>query len=202
MGFWQAGFRPIGLDIKKQKRYPFEFIQLDLTDENAPRVLRDLVRQHRPALITASPPCPTYSVTKHGATHAHNPHQNERLILATRYLHKRSASGIPLLIENVEGAKSELDPHKTVRLCGSSHPFACASGGTACSSSPLPASKRRRVTMTGNSCTGLTNIKTARRRARSRCSGTRARAFSTPALLVNSTSRSSTCSAVLWESTG
>src|SRR5215471_11330739 len=54
MGYHRAGFEVIGVDIKAQPRYPFEFVQADALE-----VLSDLGMWFWPGLnaIHASPPC-------------------------------------------------------------------------------------------------------------------------------------------------
>jgi len=100
MGYHRAGFEVVGIDIETQKHYPFEFIQADFFE---------YVREHghKFDVIHASPPCQAYS--RAGAVHKNkHPH----LIAPTREL--LIATGLPYVIENVEGA-----PLKAVIfLCG------------------------------------------------------------------------------------
>jgi len=60
MGYHRAGFEVVGVDIKKQKRFPFEFIQADALE-----VLEDKAFLASFDVITASPPCQTHSSTRH-----------------------------------------------------------------------------------------------------------------------------------------
>lgn len=103
-GYAMAGFEPTGVDIEKQKRYPYEFIQAD-----AMEVLRDRAFLESFDFIHASPPCQCYSVTKHlsNGNHPDLVGPVRELLLAT---------GKPYVIENVVGAPL-IYP---VRLCGSS----------------------------------------------------------------------------------
>lgn len=89
MGLYRAGFEVVGVDIKPQPNYPFEFHQADALD--FPTDGFDF--------IWASPPCQAYSVTrKIGGTGDQHP----ELVEPVR--EKLIASGIPYVIENVPGA--------------------------------------------------------------------------------------------------
>jgi len=59
-GYADAGFEVVGIDIKKQKRYPFTFIQADCLE-----ILQDLDYLRTFDVIAASPPCQTHSRTQH-----------------------------------------------------------------------------------------------------------------------------------------
>ena len=108
MGYHLAGFEVVGVDIKKQKRYPFEFIQADALE-----VLQDMHFLKTFDVLTASPPCQTHSSTKHlrnaqGKTTSKIdliPETREGLIKAQK----------PYVIENVPGAPLN---HPVV-MCGS-----------------------------------------------------------------------------------
>ncbi|SJM61278.1 DNA cytosine methyltransferase [Gulosibacter sp. 10] len=114
-GYADAGFDVIGVDIEDQPRYPYDVIVGDALE-----LLRQLLdRRAHPVIgyalsdfdaIHASPPCQGYStVTPDRSKHS-------RMIPAVRGL--LEATGLPYVIENVEGARAEMrDP---VRLCGSS----------------------------------------------------------------------------------
>lgn len=91
MGYHQVGFEVVGVDIKPQPRYPFEFIQA-----NCLEVGPDLMRRANAA--HASPPCQAHSDLKH----MHNAKQHEDLVPATRAMLR--ASGLPFVMENVEGS--------------------------------------------------------------------------------------------------
>lgn len=101
VGYYRAGFDEIvGVDIKRQRRYPFQFVQADALE---------YVRQHGHEfdMIHASPPCQVYSVT---APLSNGNHPD--LIVPTRAA--LQATGKPYVIENVEGAPL-LEP---IMLCG------------------------------------------------------------------------------------
>jgi DNA (cytosine-5)-methyltransferase 1 len=106
-GYQLAGFEVVGIDIKKGKRYPFQYIQksvLELTPE-------DLEPYD---LIHSSPPCQLFSATRHLRNAQGKKSDKLDFIEPTRKL--LIESGKPYIIENVVGAPL-MDP---VRLCGSS----------------------------------------------------------------------------------
>jgi len=112
VGYHRAGFEVVGVDIRPQPNYPFEFVQADALDYL--HVHEDWLGKGIPEMgdfdaIHASPPCQAYSVTAslHGAEHPD-------LVGPTRQLLEET--GLPYVIENVVGAPL-LNP---VRLCGSS----------------------------------------------------------------------------------
>jgi len=90
MGYWRAGFDVVGVDIKPQKHFPFQFVQGD--------ALQPPVDLRKFSAIHASPPCQAHSSLRW----MHNAKQHEDLIPATRALLR--SSGLPYVIENVLGA--------------------------------------------------------------------------------------------------
>ena len=109
VGYARAGFEVIGVDIKKQKRYPYQFIQADALDVLADK---DFISQFD--VIAASPPCQTHSATKHLRNAQGKSTNKIDLIPQTR--EGLIASGKIYIIENVPGAPL-IDP---VVMCGSS----------------------------------------------------------------------------------
>lgn len=103
MGYHRAGFEVIGIDIEPQPNYPFEFLRGDVL-ELPSRFFLDFDAIH------ASPPCQGYSTKTPDAS------KHPRLIVPTRVLLEQS--GLPYVIENVDGAKNYMLNPK--RLCGSS----------------------------------------------------------------------------------
>jgi DNA (cytosine-5)-methyltransferase 1 len=104
MGYHRAGFEVVGVDIRPQPNYPFEFVQDDA-----------LLRLEGPwpeqfDAIHASPPCQAFTV--YGNTG--NVGDYPDLIAPTRELLR--ATGLPWVIENVPGAPLE---NPTV-ICGTS----------------------------------------------------------------------------------
>lgn len=105
MGYHRAGFDVVGVDVKPQPRYPFEFVQADVSALQS-HDLRDYDAVH------ASPPCQdwsqlhrNYGAPEHGTGH---------LLQSTLRLLRES--GRPWVVENVVGAPL---PSAFV-LCGSS----------------------------------------------------------------------------------
>jgi len=108
-GYADAGFDVVGIDIKKQKRYPYEFIQADCLE-----ILQDLDYLRTFDVIAASPPCQTHSRTKHLRDAQGGTTTKLDLIPQTRAALIESA--VPYVIENVPGAPL-INP---VQYCGSS----------------------------------------------------------------------------------
>lgn len=106
VGYHRAGFDVVGVDMNPQPRYPFAFIQADALALDL-RFVRSFDAIH------ASPPCQHHSDL---AKRNKNAHKHPDLIPQTRALLK--ASGLPYIIENVEGAPL-VDP---VVLCGTMFP--------------------------------------------------------------------------------
>jgi DNA (cytosine-5)-methyltransferase 1 len=102
-GYYEAGFEPIGIDIKPQPRYPFRFIRLDVTTLNSVYLST--------APIHASPPCQKYTVLNSWNLENGNPD----LIPFTREFLK--LTGQRYIIENVPG--SPLEIANIIELCGS-----------------------------------------------------------------------------------
>jgi DNA (cytosine-5)-methyltransferase 1 len=109
MGYHRAGFDVVGVDIKPQPHFPFEFIQADWEEPLAylPRLWE---REGIPYAIHASPPCQRYSTmtAKWGRQEQH-----PDLVAPVREALQEIE--VPFVIENVEGAPL-LNP---VMLCGS-----------------------------------------------------------------------------------
>lgn len=101
VGYHRAGFDVVGVDIKPQPHYPFEFHQADAIE-----YLSETLAEGFDA-IHASPPCQAYS----SATRDHSKHPD--LYAPTR--DALVATGLPYIIENVIGAPYS---HGFI-LCGS-----------------------------------------------------------------------------------
>lgn len=109
-GYHRAGFEVIGVDIFDQPLYPFAFIQGDALD-----LLGDLhsaIWDHEPVAIHASPPCQFATAYGRNAKHVRDDHPN----LIPRVRELLVASGLPYVIENVEGARGHLI--EPARICG------------------------------------------------------------------------------------
>ena len=107
MGYHRAGFEVVGVDIKPQKNYPFEFHQADAIEFG-----RKYGREF--SVIHASPPCQGYTTMNQRWNDARESHP--KLIAETREILKDT--GKEYIIENVCGAKAEMD--RPFQLCGSS----------------------------------------------------------------------------------
>lgn len=104
VGLHRAGFEVVGVDIKPQPHYPFEFHQADAL--TFPLDGFDF--------IWASPPCQAY-------TKAQRLRKQEHPDLIAPVRRRLEASfGKPYVIENVPGAP--LNPFRSVMLCGSMFP--------------------------------------------------------------------------------
>jgi DNA (cytosine-5)-methyltransferase 1 len=100
MGYHRAGFEVVGVDIKPQKHFPFEFHQADAMA--FPLGGFDAIH--------ASPPCQRYSVAS--KSHNGNPHSHPDLIGLTR--ERLTKSGSVWVMENVVGAPMR----SPLMLCG------------------------------------------------------------------------------------
>ena len=105
-GLQQAGFHVTGVDISRQPNYCGD----DFVLGDALEFLRSADLSQF-AYITASPPCQAYSVLRH----APGEHRDADLIGPTREALIRT--GLPYVIENVEGARDRLI--NPIILCGS-----------------------------------------------------------------------------------
>ena len=106
MGYHRAGFDVFGVDIEPQPDYPFEFRRYDVLDLDPAHLAEAFDAVH------ASPPCQSFTAYRrkgHGVGDT-----APDLIAPTRAL--LEATGLPWIMENVEGAPLN-DP---VRCCGSS----------------------------------------------------------------------------------
>lgn len=101
-GYHQAGFDVVGVDIKPQPHYPFEFYEMDAL---AWTMFVGFVAVH------ASPPCQAFSDLQKRSRGDY-----PKLIEPTRRM--LAQSGLPYVIENVEGAPL-VNP---VMLCGTMFP--------------------------------------------------------------------------------
>lgn len=102
-GYHRAGFEIVGVDIDPQPHYPFEFHQADAM--TFPLDGFDAVH--------ASPPCQRYSDLA-----ARNGNADDWPDLVGPIIERLAASGLPYVVENVEGAPVP-DP---VVLCGTMFP--------------------------------------------------------------------------------
>lgn len=119
MGYYRAGFDVIGIDIKPQPNYPFEFQQRDALKMlewvvSTERALSHVGGWGHVAAIHASPPCQSYLNLGAVNRKMGRRYEHADLISATRKL--LIETGLPYVIENVADAKPQmLEP---VRVCG------------------------------------------------------------------------------------
>lgn len=100
-GYHRAGFDVVGVDIKPQKHYPFEFHQGDAL--TFPTDGFDAIH--------ASPPCQAHSALKT----MHNARKGFHADLIPQTRQKLQESGLPWVIENVPGSTLS---RGSVMLCG------------------------------------------------------------------------------------
>jgi DNA (cytosine-5)-methyltransferase 1 len=105
MGYHRAGFDVVGVDIKPQPHYPFEFHRQDVFELLASTPLKfDFVH--------ASPPCQLFSRAGKLRDAQGGRASSVDLVGRTRFM--LQASGAPYVIENVPGS-----PIQGVTVCGS-----------------------------------------------------------------------------------
>ena len=107
MGYAEAGFDVTGIDIKHGKRYPYTYIRGDVRDYLNVEFLSQF------DVIVASPPCQTFSATKHLRNAQGKSTSKVNMIPEVR--EALIASGKPYVIENVPNAPLI----KPIQLCGS-----------------------------------------------------------------------------------
>jgi DNA (cytosine-5)-methyltransferase 1 len=108
MGYHRAGFEVVGIDIKPQKNYPFEFIQQGAIDYLTATLAYGFDAIH------ASPPCQAFTAYRRKGHGVGDGYPN--LIAGVR----RALNDlvVPYVIENVEQAREWMRDPAT--LCGSS----------------------------------------------------------------------------------
>jgi DNA (cytosine-5)-methyltransferase 1 len=102
MGYHRAGFEVVGVDINRQPHYPFQFVQADAM--TFPLDGFDVIH--------ASPPCQSYSRATRNLWGAERADAHPDLLAPTR--DRLAGSGLPYIIENVEGAPIRA----SIMLCG------------------------------------------------------------------------------------
>lgn len=113
-GYHLAGFEVVGFDIKRRQcGYPAgEFVKADVRD-----VLADRSYLRSFDLVHASPPCQTFSRTKH--LRDAQGKSTSKLDMVDEVRDALEAAGVPYVLENVEGSPLRPD----LLLCGSMFPW-------------------------------------------------------------------------------
>jgi DNA (cytosine-5)-methyltransferase 1 len=110
MGYYRAGFDVVGVDIKRQSRYPFSFLCDDALE------VLTTVDLSQFAAIHASPPCQDHSTTRDFG----GDHGTGWMLLAVR--DRLKAIGRPWVLENVQGSplphQRDLFGANGLTLCG------------------------------------------------------------------------------------
>jgi DNA (cytosine-5)-methyltransferase 1 len=105
MGYHRAGFEVVGVDVRPQPRYPFEFWQEDVMVWG--KSLPDRCYAQAFDAIHASPPCQAHtSMSNRWRGRRTRADRAVNLIPATRELLQES--GLPYVIENVTGAQKHM----------------------------------------------------------------------------------------------
>ena len=107
MGYAKAGFEVTGIDLKHGKRYPFTYIRGNVLEYLNVEFLSQF------DVIAASPPCQTFSATKHLRNAQGKSTSKVNMIPEVR--EALIASSKPYVIENVPNAPL-INP---IQLCGS-----------------------------------------------------------------------------------
>lgn len=103
MGYHRAGFDVVGVDIKRQRHYPFPFVQADALTFDVSGF----------QAVHASPPCQDHS----DLSGQHGPHGTGWMLAAS--VAKLQESGLPWVCENVVGRDVTMAGW-WFELCGSS----------------------------------------------------------------------------------
>ena len=106
MGYHQAGFDVVGVDIRPQPRYPFAFVQADALKYVA-------AHGHEFDVIHASPPCQAYTRLR-GLVESRAGRKRDYPDLVAPTREALRATGRIYVIENVDGAPLE----NPIMLCG------------------------------------------------------------------------------------
>lgn len=106
MGYHQAGFEVVGVDIRERHRFPFRYVQGSVLKLRPAWIRKNFQAVH------ASPPCQAHTTLKSMHGEAGEYHHKDYLPETRELLEDL---GLPYIIENVPGAPL-IDP---VQLCGS-----------------------------------------------------------------------------------
>jgi DNA (cytosine-5)-methyltransferase 1 len=107
MGYHQAGFEVVGVDLNPQPNYPFDFLQADAIwwleswDEQPAKFIESFDAVH------ASPPCQA-KTTMSNRWRGYGGLADERVSLISRTRELLNKVGLPWVMENVTGARPEM----------------------------------------------------------------------------------------------
>lgn len=114
MGYARAGFEVVGVDIKPQPHYPFEFIQADAIEYLADWTRHDVTRLDEFDAIHASPPCQFYTRLR-TLPWLRDKEYWESIPPVMELVR---ASGLPWVVENVESRSAKDALGSAWALCG------------------------------------------------------------------------------------
>ena len=116
VGYYKAGFDVVGVDIKPQPHYPFEFAELDAIEAMTALFLTNWGNYYYSTefdAIHASPPCQAFT-KKHATWGRKRTYQYNHGDWLTPTREKFERNGKPYIIENVNGSPLR----GTLMLCG------------------------------------------------------------------------------------
>jgi DNA (cytosine-5)-methyltransferase 1 len=114
IGYARAGYDVVGVDIARQRNYPFEFVQADAVQYLSDLLTTGNIEQFN--AVHASPPCQAYTIGNAASATARA--KWPMLIEPVQSLMQHIPASIPAVIENVANARKYFNLDTTVELCG------------------------------------------------------------------------------------